>query len=107
MIEPGLDKHLWESWWQQFDEDVQDSPAEALPELDRLIAQMLEGRGYGLDDPVARAGDEREIVADYLGAHEITRAVESGAKVDQEDIDTAIGNYRAVYEHLIVERGTP
>ena len=23
MLEPGLDKHLWESWWQQFDEDVQ------------------------------------------------------------------------------------
>jgi len=23
MLEPGLDKHLWESWWQQFDDDVQ------------------------------------------------------------------------------------
>ena len=36
MLEPGLDKHLWESWWQQFDEDVQTSPAEALSELDGL-----------------------------------------------------------------------
>ena len=34
MLEPGLDKHLWESWWQQFEEDVQSSPAEALSEFD-------------------------------------------------------------------------
>ena len=54
MLEPGLDKHLWESWWQQFDEDVQTSPGEALPELDGLIAQMLEARGYAIDDPVVR-----------------------------------------------------
>ena len=40
MLEPGLDKHLWESWWQQFDEDVQTSPAESLSELDGLIAQF-------------------------------------------------------------------
>ena len=107
MIEPGLDKHLWESWWQQFDEDVQDSPAEALPELDRLIAQMLEARGYALDDPVARPGDESELVANYVSARELTQAVEAGTDVDREDIDTAIENYRAIYEYLIVERAAP
>ena len=37
MLEPGLDKHLWESWWQQFDEDVQTSPGEALSEMDFRI----------------------------------------------------------------------
>ena len=59
MLEPGLDKHLWESWWQQFDEDVQSSPAEALSELDGLISQMLEARGYALADPVVSEGDDR------------------------------------------------
>jgi len=50
MVEPGLDKHEWESWWQQFEEDVEASPAEALSELDRLTVEILEARGYALDD---------------------------------------------------------
>ena len=51
MVEPGLDKHEWETWWQQFEEDIETSPAEALSELDRLTVEMLEARGYALDDP--------------------------------------------------------
>jgi hypothetical protein len=107
MLEPGLDKHLWESWWQQFDEDVQTSPGEALPELDSLIAQMLEARGYALDDRVVREGDDRDVVADFLAAREITRAVERGNEVDPEDIETAIENYRELYEYLIEDRAAP
>jgi hypothetical protein len=107
MLEPGLDKHLWESWWQQFDEDVQTSPDEALPELDGLIAQILEARGYALDDPVVREGDDRDVVADFLAAREIARAVEQGKEVDPEDIETAIENYRELYEFLIEDRAAP
>jgi len=43
MLEPGLDRHEWESQWQALEEQVEDSPAEALPELDSLVAEMLEG----------------------------------------------------------------
>ena len=107
MLEPGLDRHLWESWWAQFDEDVQTSPAEALSELDRLVEQMLDARGYAIDDPVVREGDDRDVVADFLGGREITRALEAGNDVDQEDIDTAIENYRDLYEYLIEERPAP
>jgi hypothetical protein len=107
MLEPGLDKHLWESWWQQFEEDVQTSPAEALSELDGLIAQMLEARGYAIDDPVAREGDDRDVLADFLAAREITRAVEQGKEVDPEDVETAIENYRELYEFLIEDRAAP
>jgi len=107
MLEPGLDKHLWESWWQQFDEDVQTSPDEALQELDGLIAQMLEVRGYALGDPVVREGDDRDVVADFLAAREIARAVEQGKEVDPEDIETAIENYRELYEFLIEDRAAP
>ena len=106
-LEPALDRHLWESWWAQFDEDVQTSPAEALSELDRLVEQMLDARGYAIDDPVVREGDDRDVVADFLGGREITRALEAGNDVDQEDIDTAIENYRDLYEYLIEERPAP
>ena len=107
MPEPGLDKHLWESWWQQFDEDVQTSPGEALSELDGLIAQMLEARGYAIDDPVVSEGDDRDVVADFLAAHEIAMAVDQGKEVDPEDIQTAIENYRELYEYLIEDRAAP
>jgi hypothetical protein len=81
MLEAGLDKHLWESWWQQFDDDVQTSPGEALPELDRLIAQMLEARGYAIADPVMREGADRHVVAGFLAAHEIARPSIRGTRL--------------------------
>jgi hypothetical protein len=87
MLEPGLDKHEWESWWQQFEEDVETSPAEALSELDRLTVEMLEARGYALDDPVVREGDDRDV--------------------GREDIDAAIEGYRALHDYLMAERGAP
>lgn len=107
MPEPGLDKHLWESWWQQFEEDVQTSPGEALSELDCLIAQMLEARGYAIEDPVVVEGDGRDVVADFLGAREITHAVDQAKEVDPEDVETAIENYRELYEFLIEDRAAP
>jgi transposase-like protein len=107
MLEPGLDKHLWESWWQQFEEDVQTSPAEAMSDLDRLIAQGLETRGYAIDDPVARGGDDRDIVAEYLAAHEVTELLEQGNDVSDEDVADAIEGYRSLHDYLIVERAAP
>jgi hypothetical protein len=104
MLEPGLDKHEWESQWQQFEEDVETSPAEALPELDRLMAQILEARGYALDDSVVREGDDREIVAEFLAAREITQSVEQGMDVDPGDIQEAIDHYRSLHDYLLVER---
>ncbi len=80
MLEPGLDKHEWESLWQSFEDDLETATAEALPEVDRLVEQMLEARGYAIDDPVVREGDDRDIVAEFLAAREITRLVERGAE---------------------------
>lgn len=107
MLEPGLDKHEWESRWQQFEEDLAADPAEALPEVDRLIEEMLEARGYALHDPIAREGDDREVVAEFLAARDVARAADQGASVAREDINDAVENYRSLYEYLIVERAAP
>jgi hypothetical protein len=108
MLEPGLDKHEWESLWQSFEEDLETDPAGALSEIDRLVEQMLEARGYAIDDPVVREGDDRDIVAEFLAAREITRLVERGAEnVSPGDIAAAVNGYRALYEYLIVERSPP
>jgi hypothetical protein len=108
MQEPGLSRHEWESEWAALQEQVEESPAEALSELDDLVERMLNERGYAIDDPVAREGDEREVVAEFLAAREITRLLDEGSDgVSPGDVGAAVNGYRSVYEYLIAERSTP
>ena len=105
MREPGLDRHEWETEWAVLEPLMEDSPAESLSELDDLIERMLVANGYDLGDPVARDGDEREVVAEFAAAHEIARLVERGDDaVGPGDVAAAIEGYRAIYEFLIAER---
>jgi len=105
--EPGLDRHEWESEMESIEEELIDSPAETLPELDELIFRMLEETGYDIADPVVREGDEREIVTEYLAAHEITQAVERGGpNVSPGDVAAAINGFRALFDYLVAERAT-
>jgi hypothetical protein len=105
MWEPGLDRHEWESEMQALEEDMREAPAEALPELDALVLRMLEETGYDIGDPVAREGDEREVVADYLAAREITQASERGSdELSLGDIAAAINGYRAVFDYIVANR---
>src|SRR5947207_2816796 len=50
MLEPGLDRHEWESRWESLEEALEDSPRDVLPELDLLVEQKLD---EDLDDPTA------------------------------------------------------
>jgi hypothetical protein len=108
MHEPGLNLHEWESRWGSLEEQIEDAPAEALPEVDRLIEEMLVARGYDIDDPVVREGEELEVVAEFLAAREITRLVDVGADgVSPGDVAAAINGYRSIYEYIVAERPTP
>ena len=105
MQEPGLDRHAWKSEWQTLEDSVRANATDALTELDRLVGRMLEESGYDLTDPVVREGDEREVVAEYLAAHEIVEAAERGSgELSPGDLAAAIGGYRAVSEHLVATR---
>jgi len=102
MYEPGLDRHEWESQWQTLEDDLRTDPAQALPELDRLVARMLEESGYELTDPVVGEGEEREVVAEYLAAHEIVQTAEREPDdVSLGDVAAAVNGYRAVFDHLV------
>jgi iron uptake system EfeUOB component EfeO/EfeM len=106
MHEPGVDRHDWESQWESLEEDVRVDPTHALPELDELVARMLSETGYDLTDPVACNGGEREVVAEYLAAHEILEAAErDSAELSPGDIAAAVNGYRAVFDHLVATRG--
>jgi hypothetical protein len=108
MQEPGLSRHEWESEWAALEEQLEDSPADVLPELDDLVERMLNERGFAIDDPVVREGDEREVVAEFLAAREITRLLADGSDgVSPGDVGAAVNGYRSVYEYLLAERSTP
>ena len=108
MVDPGLDEYEWESEMESLEDDLRDSPADALPELDRLIERMLEETGYDLTDPVAREGDEREVVAEFLAAREITQLLEDDSDaVSPGDVAAALNGYRSLYEYLLAERSAP
>ena len=105
MYDPGVDRHEWESEWESLAEDLRTDPAHALPELDALVARMLEETGYDPDDPVTVEGDEREVIGEFLAAREITEAVEGGSEeISPGDVAAAINGYRAVYDHLVSTR---
>jgi hypothetical protein len=107
MLEPGLGRHEWETQWQALEPQLADAPAESLSEVGDLVERMLEERGYALDDPVAREGEERDVVAEVLAAREITTLIERGETPDPGDVAAAVNGYRAIYEYLIEEFAAP
>jgi hypothetical protein len=106
MVEPGLDLHDWETRWEQILEDAEDAPAEALSEMDGLLAEMLAARGYQLDEPVTVAGEEPEVVKQYIAAREIAQLADAG-EADPGDIADAIEGYRSLYELITGEFAEP
>jgi hypothetical protein len=103
VVEPGLDRHEWETEWQALEPLVVDAPAEALPEVDRLIERMLVEQGYPTTEAEAKEAAEPGVVAEFLEARRITNLVEAGEAVDPGDIGAAITAYRNLYELLLAE----
>jgi hypothetical protein len=99
--------HDWETRYQQLEDDLRDSPAEAQPELHRLIVQMLEERWIAVDDFVADDGVDPEIRATFRAAAEIAARIDSAEDVDPGDVAAAIENDRAIYEYLTTEFAPP
>ena len=96
MQETGLDRQEWETEWAALEPLVIDSPAEALPELDRLVGRML----------VAEEGIDPDVLAGYRAGHDIATRVDRGDDIDPAEIGQAVGLFRELYEHLVA-RGSP
>jgi len=107
MVEHGVDRHEWETEWRALEPLVVDSPAEALPEVDRLVERMLVERGYPTTEEEAHAAADPAVVAEFLEARRIATLVEGGEQVDPGDIGAAITAYRNLYELLLEEYRAP
>jgi hypothetical protein len=99
--EPGLDQHEWQTQWEALEPELADAPAEALPELARLVDEMLEERGY-------EEGADPEIDGELELGREVVVRLEAGeVDVDAGDVGAAVRAYRSVFSALINERRAP
>jgi hypothetical protein len=80
--------------------ELQDSPAEALPEVGRLIEEILEDRGY-------EAGSDPEIERELELGRDVLAKLDAGDEVEVGDVGAAVHAYRSVYEELIAEHRAP
>jgi hypothetical protein len=104
MQEPGLDRHEWASELESLDEDLHADPYQALPALADLVERMLVEAGYNLADPVVREGEEREVVAEYLAAREVSDLVETGnSQLSPGDVAAAIEGLRTLADYVLAE----
>jgi hypothetical protein len=106
MDEPGLDLHEWETRWAELQELAVDAPDEALPEIVRVVEQMLRERRYDLENPVVEEGADPDIVRDFLAAREIARAAET-SQIDPEDVETALEDLAEIHDYLVEDRAPP
>jgi hypothetical protein len=105
--EPGVDEHEWISRYESLDEEIRDAPAEALPELDELVAEMMEARGLPLEERDGEDAHEPETVRQFTEARRVTRQLETGDPYDPGDVANAIDAYRSLYDHLLNLGATP
>lgn len=101
MLEPGLDEHGWISRWEQLEDDLRDSPAEALPETDALVAEMMEARGFPLEEREGEDATEPETIRQFVEARRVRLLVDSGAPYDPGDVANAVDAYRSLYDYLL------
>jgi hypothetical protein len=106
-VEPGLDRHDWESELATLEDGLTDDPAGTLPALADLVERMLEERGPPPDDPVADDGIDPEVLTSYRAAREIADRVDAEEAVDPGDVGAAVVNLRTVFDHIVAERSAP
>jgi hypothetical protein len=99
--EPGLDEHEWESRYAALEEDVRDTPAEALSELDDLIAEMMGARGLPLEEAPGEDVTEPETVRQFAEARRVTNLVDAGEPYDPGDVANAVEAYRSLFDYLL------
>ncbi|MDX6453804.1 MAG: hypothetical protein QOH16_3853 [Gaiellaceae bacterium] len=101
MQEPGVDEHIWISEWEQLSPLLEESPVEAIPEVHRLITEMMEARGFELEEREGEELREPEITRAYIAAREVKEEIESGDSFDLGDVPIAVEAYRELYRELL------
>ena len=95
--------------WRSDQARFVDDPKGAVVEADRLVADLMQVRGYPVGDFEQRAADvsvdHPHVVQNYRTAHDIAVREQRG-KASTEDLRKAMVHYRALFEDLL-ETGEP
>ena len=89
--------------WHEVKADFVDSPAEAALHADRLLANIMQARGYPMADFDRRyedlTVDHREVASHYRAGHEIAERQGRG-EATTEDLRQAMKHYEALFDDL-------
>lgn len=85
-----------------------DSPVEAVSRADRLLANVMQTRGYPMADFEARHAnltvDHGDVAKHYLAGHEIA---DRSSDATTEELRRAINHYEALFSDLVSDVGEP
>ena len=98
MQEPGLELHEWRTRWEQLLEVAEESPADAVTEMGRLLEEMLQESGALEAD-----GEASRL---FTAANDAARSYEAG-DASAGDLAHAINCYRELYELLTIGGARP
>jgi hypothetical protein len=101
----AADRTRFEQTWQADQARFVDDPRAAVKEADRLVADLMQVRGYPVGDFGQRAADvsvdHPHVVSEYRAAHDIAERDARG-EASTEDLRNAMIHYRALFQDLLV-----
>jgi hypothetical protein len=106
--EPGLDLHEWQTEMASLQEQLEESPEEALPDFADLVERIMVERHLLSEtgEPVTSESNDPELIDRYRAAREIATLAEGGT-ADPGDVADSINGLHDLYRELILEHGAP
>jgi hypothetical protein len=90
--------------WRSVQAHFVDEPQVAIADADRLVAEVMQARGYPMGDFEQRAADvsvdHPRVVENYRAAHAIAGRADSG-EASTEDLRQAMVHFRSLFAELI------
>jgi gas vesicle protein len=101
----SADRTRFEERWQADQARFVDDPRGAVKEADRLVAELMQVRGYPIADFEQRAADvsvhHPNVVSEYRAAHDIAERDAKG-QANTEQLRKAMVHYRALFRDLLI-----
>ncbi len=101
----SADRTRFEESWQADQARFVDDPRGAVKEADRIVAELMQVRGYPVADFEQRAADvsvnHPNVVSEYRAAHDIAERDAKG-QASTEQLRKAMVHYRALFRDLLI-----
>ena len=98
-VDPGTNRHIWETRFASLEEDFELDPVAPLADLLDLVREVLVARGY---EEIAGEGDP-EIEATLARAEELVDLVENGDEVRHDDAQQAAAGLRELFRTVVAD----